>query len=396
MELGERFGVDAREREVRKQYSQLSERDVQDLMAIRSFMEQNVDGIVKDFYEHILTFDMIREKIGGESVISRLQRTQKEYLLGLVRGDYGEDYFEGRLHVGVVHERIDLGPKWYLGAYPVFFHEIVSRLRRRFWLSSKFSLRRYTRTLTALVRIIFIDAQLAMETYVGTMAEKIARSVTSTSTAMQELRSSSQHSAEQAESAAAEANDALRAADDGSSVLRQALEGMGHLRANMEQVGAEMGRLTDQTAQIRRVTEAVGNLAEETNLLALNAKVEAVRAGAQGAAFTVIATRIRDLADESRSAAGEISDIIQSVQQAADDAAETVESGARTVEQEVAHVEGAGAAFHGLAASVRSLSESVQGISLNMEQQAAAIADVVGTMEELDQGSSRDDMHDFA
>jgi methyl-accepting chemotaxis protein len=156
-----------------------------------------------------------------------------------------------------------------------------------------------------------------------------------------------------------------------------------------------MGRLTDQTAQIRRVTEAVGDLAEETNLLALNAKVEAVRAGAQGAAFTVIATRIRDLADESRSAAAEIGDIIQSVQQAADDAAETVESGARTVEQEVAHVEGAGAAFHGLAASVRSLSESVQGISLNMEQQAAAIADVVGTMEELDQGSSRDGMPDF-
>jgi methyl-accepting chemotaxis protein len=123
--------------------------------------------------------------------------------------------------------------------------------------------------------------------------------------------------------------------------------------------------------------------------------VEAVRAGAQGAAFTVIATRIRDLADESRSAAAEIGDIIQSVQQAADDAAETVESGARTVEQEVAHVEGAGAAFHGLAASVRSLSESVQGISLNMEQQAAAIADVVGTMEELDQGSSRDGMPDF-
>ncbi|MBT3269370.1 globin-coupled sensor protein [Candidatus Poribacteria bacterium] len=395
MELGERFGVDARDRDVRKRFSQLSERDVQDLTAIRSFMEQNVDAIVESFYEHILTFDPVREKMGGETVISRLQRTQKEYLLDLVRGDYGEDYFERRLHVGVVHERIGLAPKWYLGAYPVFFHEIVRRLQSRFWLGSKLSLRRYTRTLTALVRIVFIDAQLSIETYVGALTEKIAQSVTSISTAMQELRSSSRHSAEQAESAAAEASEALRAVDDGTSVVLQALEGMGHLRGSMDQIASEMRRLNDQTAQIKRVTEVVGGLAEETNLLALNAKVEAVRAGAQGAAFTVIATRIRDLADESRSSVGEINNIVQSIQQAADDAVQTVDNGARTVDDEVAHVEGAGAAFQDLANSVRSLSESVQGISMNMEQQAAAIADVVGTMDELDHVSSREGADEF-
>ncbi|MEO2005186.1 MAG: methyl-accepting chemotaxis protein, partial [Candidatus Poribacteria bacterium] len=151
----------------------------------------------------------------------------------------------------------------------------------------------------------------------------------------------------------------------------------------------EMRRLSDQTTQIRRVTEVVADLADETNLLALNAKVEAVRAGAQGAGFTVIATRIRDLATESRASVEEINSIVGGIQQAAADAVSTVEGGAHTVEQEVAHVEGAGRAFEGLAASVRSLSESVQGISLNMEQQAAAIADVADTMGELDHASSR-------
>ena len=70
MELGERFGVDARDRDVRKRFAQLSERDVQDLAAIRSFMEQNVDAIVESFYDHILSFDPVREKMGDEAVIS--------------------------------------------------------------------------------------------------------------------------------------------------------------------------------------------------------------------------------------------------------------------------------------------------------------------------------------
>jgi heam-based aerotactic trancducer len=385
----ERFGVDARDREIRKRYAGLTEGDIKDLQAIHTFMEQNVDAVVESFYEHILSFDNVREKMGGEVVIDRLKRTQKEYLLDLSRGDYGEDYFERRLHVGVVHERIDLQPQWYLGAYPVFFSEIVRRLQRRFWLGSKFSLRRYTRTITALVRLIFLDAQLAIETYVGTVAEKIAQSVTNVSTAMQELRTSSQHSAAQAEQAATEAEQALRSVDDGNAIVLQALGGMEHLREGMAQIGAEMGRLSDQTAQIKRVTDVVGNLADETNLLALNAKVEAVRAGAQGAGFTVIATRIRDLAEESRGSVDEINAIIQSIQQAADDAVKAVEHGSRTVDAEVEHVEGAGAAFQGLANSVRGLSESVRGISLNMEQQASAIADAVTTMGELDHMSSR-------
>ena len=389
MRVGERFGVDARDRDIRKRFVQLSERDVRDLRAMRSFMEQNVDAIVESFYDHILSFDVVREKLGDDGTVDRLKSAQKEYLLDLVRGEYGEDYFERRLHIGVVHEAIGLELKWYLGAYPVFFHEITRRLQGRFWLGSKFSLRRYTRTLTALARIIFLDAQLAIETHVGALMEKIARSVSSVSSAMQELRSSSQHTAEQAESAAVEAQAALRAVDEGNKVVAQALDGMGHLREAMEQVAEEMRRLSDQTTQIRRVTEVVADLADETNLLALNAKVEAVRAGAQGAGFTVIATRIRDLATESRASVEEINSIVGGIQQAAADAVSTVEGGAHTVEQEVAHVEGAGRAFEGLAASVRSLSKSVQGISLNMEQQAAAIADVADTMGEFDLASSR-------
>lgn len=195
-----------------------------------------------------------------------------------------------------------------------------------------------------------------------------AISANQTTASMEELGASSRQSAEQVSTAVAGANEVLNLTS--SSQLRGfEVENTMSLNIKMEQIQQQIMRLSEHLGQIYNITTVVGDLANQTNMLALNASVEAVRAGENGKGFGVVAAEIRKLADQSRKSAEKISVIVTDIQMAASLTVRATEEGSKSVQN--------------IGRAMNEVVVNLQQISLNTRQQYVAVEQVIDAMNSL-------------
>ena len=150
----------------------------------------------------------------------------------------------------------------------------------------------------------------------ATASNEQAASVNETTTTMDELGASSRQSEEQAESASTAAQEVLQLAENGNHAVEDTVSAMMELKNKVLAIADQTMRLSEQTTQIGNISDLVSDLAQQTNMLALNASVEAVRAGEHGKGFSVVAEEIRKLADQSKGSAEKISALVSDIQNA--------------------------------------------------------------------------------
>jgi methyl-accepting chemotaxis protein len=211
--------------------------------------------------------------------------------------------------------------------------------------------------------------------------------VNQTTITMDELGNASQQSAQQAQAGADSARQALKITERGALAVEQTLQSMTILKENVGAISAEILRLSEQTNQIGNISTAVTDLANQTNMLALNASVEAVRAGENAQGFTVIATEIRKLADQSKKSAEKINNLVVDIKNAIDSTVTVTKQGTKTVEEGTKISQETAAAFSEVAKAVNNVVLNNQQISLTAEQQAVAIQQVVDAMNSLNQSA---------
>ncbi len=219
-------------------------------------------------------------------------------------------------------------------------------------------------------------------TMAGGTSEQFSRT-DQVATAMNEMSATAQEVARHAADAARAADDADQSAQQGEKVMQTTIHSITQMRGEIANTATVIRRLETDSGRIGKVLEVIRGIAEQTNLLALNAAIEAARAGEAGRGFAVVADEVRNLAQRTAESIIEINQIIQNVQTGAVDAAQAIESGQARSDESVEQVTQAGAMLERITLAVEAIRDMNRQIATAAEEQTSVAEDISRNLTEI-------------
>jgi methyl-accepting chemotaxis protein len=185
------------------------------------------------------------------------------------------------------------------------------------------------------------------------------------------------------EQAAGAAETTSGLAVEGQAVVNQAVAGIRDIAATFGESARLVDALGQRSDQIGQIVAVIKDIADQTNLLALNAAIEAARAGEQGRGFAVVADEVRKLAERTTKATSEISEMIASIQDETRSAVSNMETGGRQVDEGLRLAEQAGAALQGINDSIGAVAGAIRAAAAATHAQAATSQEISGRVESI-------------
>jgi methyl-accepting chemotaxis protein len=215
---------------------------------------------------------------------------------------------------------------------------------------------------------------------IATGAEQVASQAETVATAGEEMSATSGDIAHNCQMAANGAQRATKAADNGALVVEKTVAVMGEIAARVQETALTVESLGTRSDEIGEIVGTIEDIADQTNLLALNAAIEAARAGEQGRGFAVVADEVRALAERTTRATREISEMIKAIQSETRGAVAAMEQGVRQVETGTEEAARSGKALRDILEQINAVSMQVNQIATAAEEQTATTAEISGNM----------------
>ena len=211
-------------------------------------------------------------------------------------------------------------------------------------------------------------------------AEHQAQQITSASAAINEIAVSIDEVSKNSAESADVAQRSVQIASKGAAVVRQTIQGMDSIRDQIQETSKRIKRLGESSQEIGSIVELINDIAEQTNILALNAAIQAASAGEAGRGFAVVADEVQRLAERASGATKRIETLVQTIQSDTNEAVSSMEQTTAEVVAGARLAEDAGLALGEIEKVSNDLADLIQNISEAARQQSAAATNISATM----------------
>jgi len=253
------------------------------------------------------------------------------------------------------------------------------------------SLRRNTNELAEGANVLASSASeiLATTTQVASGAAQTATAISETTTTVEEVKQTGHLSSQKAKYVVESSQKAAEVARAGRKTVEISVAGMKHIEAQMESIAESIVKLSEQSQTIGEIIASVNDLADQSNLLAVNAAIEAAKAGEQGKGFGVVAQEIRSLAEQSKQATAQVRNILSEIQKATSAAVMATEQGSKAVATGVKQSAEVDEAIRALADTIAEAAQAATQIAASSQQQLVGTDQVALAMESIRQASTQ-------
>jgi methyl-accepting chemotaxis protein len=230
---------------------------------------------------------------------------------------------------------------------------------------------------------------LASTTQVASGTAESASAINETTTTVEEVRQASQLSSEKAKNVFEKAQRVAQVSQSGQKAVEETVAGIENIRKQMESIAQTIVRLSEQSQSIGGIIASVTDIADQSNLLSVNAAIEASRAGEQGKGFTVVAQEIKLLAEQSKQATTQVRAILNDVQKATSAAVMATEQGSKAVDVCVKQSAQAGEAIRVLTESSAEAAQTATQIVASSQQQVVGMDQIGTAMQNINQAGAQ-------
>lgn len=217
----------------------------------------------------------------------------------------------------------------------------------------------------------------------ATSSSEQAASIAETSTSLEEIRETAASTQTRVREMSASARRTLVEGEAGAAEMHDSIAAMDQIRHKVEAIADTIVTLSERNRRVGEITDTVNNLAQQSKMLAINASIEAAKAGDAGKGFAVVADEMGNLADQSEEATEQVRSVLEEIQAATGKAVLATEDGSKQVDVGVSLIQSVGARIESLSETIQGAVTEAERIDIAVSQQTAGIEQVARAMKEI-------------